>query len=176
MKHQADAHRSEKEYAVGDMVYLKLQPHIQSSVAPRSNHKLAFRYYGPFLILQRVGAVAYKLQLPAHALIHPVVHVSQLKHHIPPHIEVSTDLATVCTDPTDSPIPVAMLDRALKGAGGATSSRVLVQWNSASQLISWEDEQDLRRRFPGAPAWGQAASEGGGNVMNHKTILVQATA
>jgi ribosomal protein L21E len=70
MKKQADLKRSEREFAEGDMVYLKLQPHIQSFVAPRSNHKLTFRYCGPFEILQRVGAVAYKLQLPHEAKIH----------------------------------------------------------------------------------------------------------
>jgi ribosomal protein L21E len=76
MKAQADAKRSEREFQVGDMVYLKLQPHIQSSVASRSNQKLAFKYDGSFKVLQRVGAVAYKLALPDHAKIHPVVHVS----------------------------------------------------------------------------------------------------
>lgn len=54
MKHHTDKHRFEREFVVGDMVYLKLQPHIQSSVAPRSNHKLSFWFYGP-QILQRVG-------------------------------------------------------------------------------------------------------------------------
>jgi hypothetical protein len=78
MKSQADKKRSEKEFQVGDMVYLKLQPHIQSLVAFCSNQKLSFRFYGPFKILDRVGVVAYKLELPALAQIHPVVHVSQL--------------------------------------------------------------------------------------------------
>jgi hypothetical protein len=59
MKSQADKKRSE-EFQVGDMIYLKLQPHIQSLVAFRSNQKLSFRFYGPFKILDRVGVVAYK--------------------------------------------------------------------------------------------------------------------
>lgn len=61
------------------MVFLKLQPHVQSSLAPRGNNKIIFRFYGPYRILQRVGSVAYKLDLPPQAKIHPVVHVSQLK-------------------------------------------------------------------------------------------------
>lgn len=37
MKHYADLHRAEKKFQVGDLVYLKLQPYIQTSVAPRGN-------------------------------------------------------------------------------------------------------------------------------------------
>jgi hypothetical protein len=63
MKHQEDVKRTEREFQVGGFVYLKLQPHIQYSVDSRSNNKLPFKYYGPFKVLQRVGAVAYKLEL-----------------------------------------------------------------------------------------------------------------
>lgn len=45
MKNQADKHRSERQFAVGDQVYLKLQPYVQMSVAHRSCHKLSFRYF-----------------------------------------------------------------------------------------------------------------------------------
>lgn len=59
MKHQADKNRSEREFATGDMVYIKLQPYIQSSIAPRNNQKLAYQFFGPFRVLAaRVGAVA----------------------------------------------------------------------------------------------------------------------
>ena len=51
MKSQADKGRSEREFSVGDMVYLKLQPYIQTFVASRTNQKLAFRFFGPFKIL-----------------------------------------------------------------------------------------------------------------------------
>jgi len=82
MKTQADRHRSDKQLAVGAWVYVKLQPYKQHSLALRRNQKLGPNYFGPFPIVERVGAVAYKLQLPDHAKIHPVFHISLLKEHV----------------------------------------------------------------------------------------------
>ena len=61
-------------------VPLKLKPYRHHFVAHRSNEKLSPRFYGPFKIVAKVGPVAYRLQLLVDAKIHPVFHVSQLKH------------------------------------------------------------------------------------------------
>lgn len=37
MKKQADQHCSERSFAVDDLVFLKLQPYVQTSLAPRSH-------------------------------------------------------------------------------------------------------------------------------------------
>lgn len=79
MKRQADKHRCERQFTVGDSVYLKLQPYVQSSLAKHANQKLSFCFFGPFKILEKISAVAYKLQLSPSSAIHPVFHVSQLK-------------------------------------------------------------------------------------------------
>jgi len=79
MKRQADKGRSERVFSVGDKVFLKLQPYVQSSLLRRANHKLSFRFFRTFNILENIGPVAYKLELPPSSSIHPVFHVSQLK-------------------------------------------------------------------------------------------------
>lgn len=56
---------------MGDFVFLKLQPYVQASLAPRAHQKLAFRYFGPYKVLSKVELVAYKLELPLSSTIHP---------------------------------------------------------------------------------------------------------
>ena len=149
MKLQADKHRMEREFNVGDWVYLKLQPYIQQSVHRRSNYKLSFRYFGPYLILQRVGKVAYKLQLPATSQIHSVAHVSQLKKALAPRTTVSTDdqLHNLAMDITTSEPQV--LDICLKKIGASVVPHALVQWKDwPTHWARWENISHLTELLP----------------------------
>jgi len=55
MKHQSDKHRQERSFDVGGWVYIKRQPHLQQSVTRRTNQKLSYKYFGPYLIIQKIG-------------------------------------------------------------------------------------------------------------------------
>lgn len=79
MRTQANCHRRNKEFEVGNGVYVKLQPYQQSSIAHRLSNKLAKKYYGPYQIAALVGNVAYRLLLPLESRIYPVFHISILK-------------------------------------------------------------------------------------------------
>jgi hypothetical protein len=97
MKFNVDKHKQERTFEVGDSVFLKLQPYVQSSVAPRANQKFSFKFFGPYKIVSKVGQVAYQLELPASASVHSVFHVSQLKKVVPASHQVSTSIP----DPED---------------------------------------------------------------------------
>ncbi len=149
MKQQADKHRKEKEFSVGDWVYLKLQPYRQISVATRRNPKLSARYYGPYEILERVGQVAYKLRLPENAQIHPVFHVSLLKscHHAPP--EVSESLPQFGREGQLLSEPEKILSRRLCKRGNQAITEVLVKWKDLPEdVATWEEYENLQQQFP----------------------------
>lgn len=75
----ANRHRKPCKIKVGDWVHLKIRPHRQVSMPTRLHPKLSARFYGPYLVLKQVRAVAFQLKLPEGARIHPVFHASQLK-------------------------------------------------------------------------------------------------
>jgi hypothetical protein len=87
-KHFADKKRVPKEFQVGEQVLLKLQPYAQHSVVNRPCPKLAFKYFGPYTVTEKIGPPAYRLALPPEAQIHPVFHVSQLKPFVPNYTPV----------------------------------------------------------------------------------------
>ena len=117
MKQQADKGRFDRQFDVGDWVYVKLQPYRQSTLVHRQSLKLSAKYFGPYVVLEKIGNVAYKLQLPDGARIHPVFHVSQLKLHVGPVMQ-PTPLPLLNDDGLLFKEPVAILDRRIGKKNG----------------------------------------------------------
>ena len=76
MRNQANKHLREVEHKVGDMVFLKIQPFKLKKASKTLNQKLNLMFYGPYEVIQKIGAVAYKLKLPDDTRVYPVFHVS----------------------------------------------------------------------------------------------------
>ncbi|GKF90987.1 hypothetical protein Tco_0274688, partial [Tanacetum coccineum] len=78
-KSYADRRRKPLEFSVGDYVLLKVSP-WKGVVRFRKKGKLAPRFVGPFEIIEKVGLVAYMLDLPEELNgVHDTFHVSNLK-------------------------------------------------------------------------------------------------
>jgi len=76
----------------GDRVYLKVKRFLQHSFSATPTSKLSPKYFGPFLIIAKVGKVAYKLQLLDGVSTHPVFHLSLLKKAVEPKATISPNL------------------------------------------------------------------------------------
>nr|GFB41040.1 putative reverse transcriptase domain-containing protein [Tanacetum cinerariifolium] len=78
-KSYADLKRKPMEFQLGDKVMLKVSP-WKGVVRFGKRGKLNPRFVGPFKILERIGDVAYKLDLPEELnRVHNTFHVSNLK-------------------------------------------------------------------------------------------------
>ncbi|CAN6561761.1 unnamed protein product [Malus baccata var. baccata] len=149
MRQYTDKHRSERTFAVGDWVFLKLQPYRQTSVSKTHCPKLAPRFYGPFKVLARVGQVAYTLDLPPQSRIHPTFHVSLLKPQLGSHLVASPTLPPLSTTGTFLWTPEKILQRGLFKRGDRGVTRWLIQWKGLPEHdATWEDADSIITRFP----------------------------
>jgi hypothetical protein len=162
MKMQADKKRVDRSFVVGEWVFVKLRAHRQQSVVTRISAKLSARYYGPYPIMERIGAVAYKLKLPEGSRVHPIFHVSLLKKAVG-NYEEEQDLPALLDEPIEVFEPETILATRLVKQQDEEVKQVLVQWKGkTTEEATWEDEIMIRSQFPKFNLEDKVSAEGEG--------------
>jgi len=134
----------ERQFEVGDLVYLRLQPYRQSTLKQKGAEKLKPRFYGPYRLIRSIGQVAYELELPQGSKIHNVFHVSCLKRALGQQVTVTNELP-----PTDDEghlvlQPEAIIDTRERQLRSRTVREFLVRWkNLPDEDATWESEKIL---------------------------------
>ena len=136
-KFHYDRHHQPMFLKVGDWALLRLHKGYKIPSTLGITKKLTQQYVGPFKVLQRVGRLAYKLDIPDSWLVHPVFTIAQLEpcpdptkdpfnrprdEHIPP---ISTN-----EDGTINCEVERLLNKRVFKKGKGFSTEYLVRWKS----------------------------------------------
>ena len=117
----------------------------------RKRGKLSSRYIGPFEVLERVGAVAYRLALSSSfSIVHEVFHVFMLWKYTPdPTHIVDWGELVVDADRTSEEGPVHIMDSREQVLCGKTVRLVKVLWqHQGVKEVTWECEDTVRANYP----------------------------
>ncbi|GKA70925.1 putative reverse transcriptase domain-containing protein [Tanacetum coccineum] len=149
-KSYADLKRKPMEFQVGDKVMLKVSP-WKGVVRFGKRGKLNPRYVGPFKVLKKVGAVAYKLELPQElSRVHNTFHVSNLKKcYSDDPLAVPLEGLHVDDKLHFVEEPVEIMDREVKQLRRSRVPIIKVRWNSRrGPEFTWEREDQFRKKYP----------------------------
>ena len=113
--------------------------------------KLSLRYIRPFEIVDRIGPVAYRLDLPEElARVHNVFHISMLRKYIsdPSHVLKAPEIE-LRDDLSYEEQQVQILGREENELRNKTISLVKVLWrNHLVEEATWEREDQMRSQYP----------------------------
>lgn len=143
MKVNVDGHNRNDDFPIGAWAYVKKQPYRQVSLTDLKYHKLSKCFCRPYLILDKIGSVAYKLSLPPESRIHNVFHCSLLKLHEGPPPTTIEQLPPALVDNHPVVSPLVVLDFQTQMVDGIPTKFALVQWRGLlpddTFWDSWEE-------------------------------------
>ncbi|GJV86180.1 putative reverse transcriptase domain-containing protein [Tanacetum coccineum] len=149
-KSYADLKRKPMEFQVGDRVMLKVSP-WKGVVRFGKRGKLNPRYVGPLKVLEKVGAVAYKLEIPQElSRVQNTFHVSNLKKcYAKETLVIPLDGLHINDKLHFVEEPVKIMDRKVKRLKQSRIPIIKVRWNSRrGPEFTWEREDQFRKKYP----------------------------
>ncbi|GKF83353.1 hypothetical protein Tco_0245009 [Tanacetum coccineum] len=138
------------EFQVGDKVMLKVS-HWKGVVHFGKQGKLNPRYVRPFKVLEKIGSVAYKLELPQELCrVHNTFHVSNLKKcYADEPLAVLLEGLRIDDKLQFVEEPVEIMEREIKRLKQSRIPLVKVRWNSRrGPEFTWEREDSFKKKYP----------------------------
>nr|GEU82669.1 putative reverse transcriptase domain-containing protein [Tanacetum cinerariifolium] len=142
--------RKPLEFQVGDRVMLKVSP-WKGVIRFRKWGKLNSRYIGPFKVLVKVGAIAYRLELSQQlSRVHNTFHVSNLKECLSDEpLVILLDEIHIDDKLYFVKEPVEIIDREVKRIKKSRIPIIRVRWKSRRGLeFTWEREDQIQKKYP----------------------------
>ncbi|XP_076960632.1 uncharacterized protein LOC143637047 [Bidens hawaiensis] len=149
-KSYADIRRKPLEFKEGDKVLLKVSP-WKGVVHFGKKGKLSPRFVRPFKIVERIGPVAYRLELPGEMQgIHDVFHVSNLRKCLADEtLAMPLKDVQVNEKPKFVEESIRIEDSQTKFLKCKRLKLVKVRWNSRrGPKFTWELESEMKRKYP----------------------------
>ncbi|XP_070015394.1 uncharacterized protein [Nicotiana sylvestris] len=149
-KSYADIRRRKLEFQVDDWVFLRVSP-LKGVIRFGKKGKLSPRYIRSYRVTQRIGQVAYRLELPPEmSSVHPVFHVSMLRKVVgDPSTIVPIEAIEVSEGLSYEEILVAILDRQVRKLRNKEVVSVKVLWQSQQvEEATWEAESEMKEKYP----------------------------
>ena len=114
----------------------------------KKDNKLSPKYYGPYKVLQKIGTMAYKLELPASSRVYPIFHVSCLKKVIGENLPVQTILPELDGEGKIILEPEVVIEKRTRQLRIRSISEYLIKWkNLPTEDSTWEDENFIQKHL-----------------------------
>ncbi|XP_074327082.1 uncharacterized protein LOC141665025 [Apium graveolens] len=109
----------------------------------KASHKLSSRFYGPYMVGAKIGAVAYKLRLSTGSRVHPVFYVTLLKKRTGDADVNNNELPLITDDGEFVMEPEAILDTRWMKKGSFLKKNNLSNGKSyLAEDATWENAKN----------------------------------